>query len=136
MRGFRQFVGKVCGAVPEFSIIEPQKKGVLMQRQSGFTLIELMVTVAIVAILAGIAIPSYTSYITRSKLLEATSNLLGMRTKLELYFQDNRTYAGACPPLTAPPLPSVWKNSDITRQALNRTATTYVIRANGDISNL
>jgi type IV pilus assembly protein PilE len=76
-----------------------------MQRQSGFTLIELMVTVAIVAILAGIAIPSYTSYITRSKLLEATSNLLGMRTKMELYFQDNRSFVGACAPGTVAPLP-------------------------------
>jgi len=77
-----------------------------MQRQSGFTLIELMVTVAIVAILAGIAIPSYTSYITRSKLLEATSNLLGMRTKMELYFQDNRSFVGACAPGTVAPLPA------------------------------
>jgi len=106
MRGFRPLVGKVCGALPEFSIIEPQKKGVLMQRQSGFTLIELMVTVAIVAILAGIAIPSYTIYITRSKIQEATSNLLAMRTKMELYFQDNRTFVGACAPLTVAPLPA------------------------------
>ena len=104
-----------------------------MQRNSGFTLIELMVTVAIVAILAGIAIPSYTSYITRSKLLEATSNLLGMRTKLELYFQDNRTYVGACAPLTVAPLPSGLKYFDITCPALNLTATTYVIQAKGKL---
>ena len=77
-----------------------------MQRQSGFTLIELMVTVAIVAILAGIAIPSYTIYITRSKIQEATSNLLAMRTKMELYFQDNRSFVGACAPGTVAPLPA------------------------------
>jgi type IV pilus assembly protein PilE len=76
-----------------------------MRRQSGFTLIELMVTVAIIAILAGIAIPSYTIYITRSKIQEATSNLLAMRTKMELYFQDNRSFVGACAPLTVAPLP-------------------------------
>ncbi len=76
-----------------------------MQRQSGFTLIELMVTVAIIAILAGIAVPSYTSYIVRGKLTEAHSNLLAMRTKMELYFQDNRSYVGACAPGTVAPLP-------------------------------
>src|SRR5258706_13873065 len=105
MREFRPLVGKVCGALPEFPIIEPQKKGVLMQRQSGFTLIELLITVAIVAILAGIAIPSYTTYIPRSKIAEATSNLLAMRTKMELYFQDNRSFVGACAPGTVAPLP-------------------------------
>jgi len=102
-----------------------------MQRQSGFTLIELMVTVAIVAILAGIAIPSYTSYITRSKLLEATSNLLGMRTKLELYFQDNRSFVGACAPGTVAPLPAGLKYFDITCPPPNLTATTYVVQAKG-----
>ena len=76
-----------------------------MQRQSGFTLIELMITIAIVAILASVALPSYTSYITRSKIQEATSNLLAMRTKMEQYYQDNRKYTGACAAGTVAPLP-------------------------------
>lgn len=65
-------------------------------RKSGFTLIELMVTVAIVAILAAIALPSYTDYVKRGKITKATSNLASMRAKLEQYFQDNRTYDGGC----------------------------------------
>ena len=61
-----------------------------MRSATGFTLIEVMITVAIVAILAAVAIPSYTSYITRSKIQEATTTLLAMRTKMEQYFQDHR----------------------------------------------
>jgi len=76
-----------------------------MQRHSGFTLIELLITVAIVAILASVALPSYTAYIARSKIAEATSNLLQMRTKMEQYFQDNRSYVGACAAGTVAALP-------------------------------
>src|SRR2546425_8114960 len=104
VRGFRPLVGKVCGGLPEFSIIEPQKKGVPMQRPTGFTLIELMVAVAIVAILAAVALPNYTDYVRRGKIQEATSALLAMRVKTEQYFQDNRQYpTGGCVALPAVP---------------------------------
>jgi len=67
-----------------------------MTRSRGFTLIELMIAVAIVAILAAVAIPSYSEYIRRSRITEAISALSGMRVKMEQFFQDNRTYTGAC----------------------------------------
>ena len=106
-----------------------------MRRHSGFTLIEVMVTIAIIAILAGIALPSYTSYIIRGKIQEATSNLLAMRTKMELYFQDNRTWAPAapatppCQPGTVAPLPASLKY--FTLSCNNLTATTYTVQADG-----
>ena len=66
-----------------------------MKTNRGFTLIELMVTIAIVAILAAIAVPNYTDYLRRGRVPDATSGLADMRVKMELSFQDNRTYAGA-----------------------------------------
>jgi type IV pilus assembly protein PilE len=76
------------------------------QGGKGFTLIELMVTVTIVAILAGIAIPSYRNYVLRGQITNATTGLSAMQANMERYFQDNRTYAptagGLQPPCTPP----------------------------------
>ena len=66
----------------------------------GFTLIELMITVAVVAILAAIALPSYRDYVRRGQVPEAFTYLSDYRIKLEQYFQDNKNYGtangGAC----------------------------------------
>jgi type IV pilus assembly protein PilE len=58
----------------------------------GFTLIELMITVAVVAILTAIAFPSYTAYIQRGRISEAVSALATTRVRLEQSYQDNRNY--------------------------------------------
>jgi len=68
-----------------------------MAKQGGFTLIELMVVVVVIGILAAIGYPSYTDYVRRGKIAEATSTLADWRTKMETYYLDNRNYgAGAC----------------------------------------
>lgn len=64
-------------------------------KQHGFTLIELMITVAIVGILASVALPSYNDYIRRGQIPEAFNALSDFRTKMEQYYQDNRNYGSA-----------------------------------------
>jgi type IV pilus assembly protein PilE len=66
-----------------------------MKTQNGFTLIELMVVVAVIGILGAIALPQYSDYVTRGKLTDATAGLANRRVQMEQYFQDNRTYVAA-----------------------------------------
>ena len=60
---------------------------------AGFTLIEAMITVAIIGILAAVALPSYRDYILRGHLTDASNGLATIRAQMERHFQDNRTYA-------------------------------------------
>lgn len=88
---------------------------------AGFSLIELMITVAIVALLAAIAVPSYTDYLRRGAIEEGTAALASGRVALEQYFLDHRSYVDAtCPTSTAK-----------FTVSCTTTATTYVITATG-----
>lgn len=99
-----------------------------MKSQNGFTLIELMVVVVIIGILASVAVPAYSDYVTRGKIAEATSNLATKRVMLEQFYQDNRTYVGA----TA-------CNNDTSNKYFNfscsvQTPNTYTVLATGKAS--
>ncbi len=61
----------------------------------GFTLIEVMIVVAIIGILSAVAVPAYTDYITRGRIPDATSGLAARQTRMEQWFQDARTYRAA-----------------------------------------
>ncbi|WP_418117501.1 type IV pilin protein [Variovorax sp. 350MFTsu5.1] len=63
------------------------------RRSSGFTLIEVMITVAIVAILASIALPSYQQYIIRSKRSAAQAQMMDIANRQQQYLIANRVYA-------------------------------------------
>jgi len=103
-------------------------------RSTGFTLIELMITVAVVAILAAIAIPSYSQYIMRANVMEAVAGLSDMRVKMEQYFQDQRNYTGGggitapCQAGTVAPLPTA---KNFVFSCSNLGATTYTVTATG-----
>ena len=62
---------------------------------AGFTLIELMITVAIIGILAAVAYPSYTSYIRKGKRATAQSALMDLASKEQTYLLDRRLYYGS-----------------------------------------
>ena len=64
-----------------------------LRGQKGFTLIELMIVVAIIGILAAIAIPNFLNYQCKAKQSEAKANLGNIRTSQEAYFAEYDTYA-------------------------------------------
>lgn len=105
----------------------------MVRTQRGFTLIEIMVTVAIIAILAAIAIPSYQDYVTRGRIPEALAGLADARVKIEQYFQDNRTYPTAGCTTGAPGANQVQVQTlrNFTLACGAPTATAYTVTATG-----
>jgi type IV pilus assembly protein PilE len=101
----------------------------LKATQKGFTLLELMIVVAVIGILASIVYPNYKNYVKKSKVAEATSNLADLRIKMEQCFQDNRDYTNAaCDAFCAPATGAKFFSYDCNPA---RTATTYRLRASG-----
>lgn len=98
-----------------------------MKLQKGFTLIEIMIVLAIVGILSAIAFPAYQDYVKRGKLADGFSALSDWSLRMEQFNQDNRTYlntAGTACGVAAPTANSF----SLTCAA---TATTYTLTATG-----
>lgn len=97
-------------------------------QQRGFTLIEVMITVAVLAILAAIAIPSYGNYVRKSRRADAKVALEQTAQRLERCFVDNNTFVFDA--VNASSCPQSFTTSDgYYTVAVAATVTTYSISA-------
>jgi type IV pilus assembly protein PilE len=105
------------------------------RRQSGFTLIELMVTVAIVAVLAAVSYPSYQSHLRKGRRAQAEAYLMDLAQRQQQYLTDNRAYAldagtvTASTTLNAPVPADVVSNYTITTAARAGVTPSFIVTA-------
>jgi type IV pilus assembly protein PilE len=139
----KNLLGKNLIKKGKFNMKKIMKNQFSKKLQNGFTLIELMIVVAIIAIIMTFAMPAYRNYVLRSELTEGITAMSTLQVQLEQYFQDNRTYAGACTSGTLAPLPTNLKNftlscSNLGTDSYNITATglgfTYTVDQSNDRS--
>lgn len=99
------------------------------QKNRGFSLIELLITVAIVGVLAGVAYPSYTDYVTRSNRSEAQRELMRFANLQEQVFVDRRTYAADMKGLGFSTVSIDTDSGNYTISVSAQSATTFTLKA-------
>lgn len=104
-----------------------------MNAQKGFTLIELMIVVAIIGILAAIAIPAYQDYIARSQVSEAFAMTAAQKTAIAEYAQNNGAYPGTATKPTAASLKVEGTYAD-AEVAADTGIITVTMKAAGDVN--
>jgi type IV pilus assembly protein PilE len=98
----RPLIGFAWNCQPGLIKMSLDRKEYHMRRTLGFTLIEVMITVVVIAILTAIAYPSYLDYIRRSQRAQGQQFLLDLAQRQEQYLLDNRAYATSIATVAAP----------------------------------
>ena len=78
--------------------------------QSAFTLIEILIALAILGVLAAIAVASYNGYIERARIYQAKEDILGMSTLISHYYDDHRAYPATLADIGMADRIDPWKN--------------------------
>lgn len=99
-------------------------------KQAGFTLVELLITVAIIGIISTIAYPSYVTFITKSNRAEPQRELLVLANSMEQYFIDQRRYTDELTELGKDTKSYSTESGNYTISAtINEAGTTYTLSA-------
>jgi type IV pilus assembly protein PilE len=114
----------------------------MLKHNRGFTLVELMITTAIIGILAAIAYPSYTQYVLRANRADAVAILTESAQYMERYFTTNNTYVGATVASVSAVSPKgatgtniKYNISFVTNSLTANTFTLQVVPANGQTAD-
>ncbi len=104
----------------------------MAQREKGFTLMELMITVLIIGIISAIAYPAYTTQVSKARQADAQGSLVSLANAMERFFTQNSTFIDAAVGVggifpNEAPLDGTVKYYDLSIRS--QTATTYTVRA-------
>jgi type IV pilus assembly protein PilE len=94
-----------------------------MKNTKGFTLVELLIVIAIIGILAGVVYPSYTQYVKKAECADGIDSLMTLAGFMEEYYMNNDTYKNASAPASTSP--GGYYNLSISQQ----TAFVFTLKA-------